>query len=698
MLFGAIVVVCCGCSSSLFQVPTNVITSKLTQFSKKDAAAESAKQPSALEDFETNIETSMLGDYISVQGNTLVPLRGVGLVMGLNGTGGNPPPSYLRKKLLAEMARRDVPGAAAVLARRDTALVVVTAYLPANVRKGQQFDTRIRLPPNSNATSLAGGYLLTTRLFEETEIRGAGIRKGHEFAVAKGPILTAFGAGTSGTGSKGLLTQGSIPGGARSLDSRNLEIVIRKKYQSIRKSKQIADAIATRFHHFDRFNHRVSIAEAKTNALIELRLHPTYRNNFQRYQQVIRHIPLAEDVVARRLRMESLADQLLDPATSEKAAVQLEAIGNDAKPFLRAGLESPWSDVRFFSAESLAYMDDPAGVDVLSQAAEHEPAFRVYADAALANISSAQSLLALRSILNADSLEARYGALRAISEINDADRSLNTIKYDDRFTLRQIDSTGSPAVHLTRRRVPEVAIFGINQELQLPAVLNGGHRIRVIGRDGEDTVQVIRYRVGKDPVRKQCSRKMTEIVQAAGTLGAYYSDIVQLMIEAERQHNLEGVLGIDRLPQAGRNYTSRSDHDPESGTRRKVGTSARIPGIFDRNDTDEDAARNEADEMTAIKPDQKEIESETTDTATTGSDVKTVQAVSATVKSAFSPQDSENGTAADASPPTSMSADMSVMNEFEDTQLESPTEGSSEQREPGLFRKFLKDPFGQHSF
>jgi len=642
-----------------------------------------------MEDFETNIETSMLGDYISVQGNTFVPLRGVGLVMGLNGTGGDPPPSYLRKKLLTEMARRDVPGAQAILARPDTALVVVTAYLPPNVRKGQPFDTRVRLPPNSNATSLAGGYLLATRLFEETEVRGAGILKGDEYAVAEGPILTTFGAGMAGAGSKGLLTQGSIPGGSISRHERDLEIVIRKRFQSIRKSKQIADAIATRFHHFDRFNRRVALAEAKTNALIELKLHPTYRNNYPRYQQVIRHIPLAEDVVARRLRMEALADQLLDPATSENAAVQLEAVGNDAKPFLRAGLESPWSDVRFFSAEALAYMDDPAGVEVLSLAAEHEPAFRVYADAALANLSSHQSLLALRNVLHAESLEARYGAVRAISEINDADRSLNTIKYDNRFTLRQIESNASPAVHLTRRRVPEVVIFGVQQQLMLPAVLNGGHRIRVIGRDGEDTVEVVRYRIGKDPVREQCSRSLAEIVRTAGKLGAYYSDIVQLMIEAERQHNLQGDLGIDRLPQAGRNYTSRSDEDPESGVKRKVGTSTRIPGIFDQNDAEQDATREESDAMASAALEQKPEDSDAKDDHPT-----TAQPVAKKIDGFLS----EDEPASTDPKSKTMSADLSELTELEKTMMKSASDDSEDHDEPGLFRRFLKDPFGQHAF
>jgi flagellar basal body P-ring protein FlgI len=45
------------------------------------------------------------------------------------------------------MNRRDVKNAKQILASRDTAMVVVTAYLPAMVRKGQRFDVRVALPP-----------------------------------------------------------------------------------------------------------------------------------------------------------------------------------------------------------------------------------------------------------------------------------------------------------------------------------------------------------------------------------------------------------------------------------------------------------------------------------------------------------------------------------------------------------------------
>ena len=675
LLLGAIAVVCCGCATSLLQMPLNGLTPRLTGFGRGDSTG--TVNRNAADDFSTTLHTPVLGDYISVQGNTLVPLRGIGLVVNLNGTGGNPPPSSLQTALRQEMARRNIPAPSKVLASPNTALVVVTAYLPANVRKGQPFDARILLPTNTNATSLKGGYLLSTRLFEETEIRGHGTRKGHEYAFAEGPVLTAFGVSGNETQSRGLLARGSIPGGAISTTDRNLEVVLRKRFQSVRKSKQIADAITTRFQRYDRFGRPESQAEAKTDALIELKPHPIYRNNFPRFHQVIRSIPLAENEVARRLRIEALAGDLLNPATSATSAVQLEAIGNDAKSFLRPGLHSPHADVRFFAAEALAYIqdsEDSAAVEILKQAARDEPAFRVYALAALSIIDTAHSILALRDLLNAESLEARYGAVRAIAELRDNDRSLNTVRFKKRFIMRQIDTDGAPAVHLARRRIPEITIFGIDQELLLPAVLNVGHKIRVIGHDGDETVEVSRYRVGEETVRRTCSRRLADIVQTAGELEAAYPDIVQFMIEAERQDNLSGELGIDRLPQSGRVYLQQSNGDEFESTRR-LGTPIRTPGIFDRIDDEPSAEINGQPDLTKFTTSREEASSSaaTFDTGTT-----------MPVSSSMDPGRIPDGSA--------VVAQKTPIGDFGASESQEKTNSS------GLLKRLMKRPFGQHQF
>jgi flagellar basal body P-ring protein FlgI len=201
-----------------------------------------------------------------------------------------------------------------ILQSKDTALVVVTAYLPAMVRKGQQFDVTVAVPPNSDAKSLKGGWLLETRLFEEQNVEGRGSMKGREYGVAYGAILTAPGAEKDPTRVTAEMRRGMIPGGALSSTERDLQIVLMNNKRGFRNSKRIATAISERFNHYNRFGQRIPLAEAKTDAMMTLKVHPSYRNNFPRYQQVIRNIAFNETEVARRLRMEQLEKDIVKPA------------------------------------------------------------------------------------------------------------------------------------------------------------------------------------------------------------------------------------------------------------------------------------------------------------------------------------------------------------------------------------------------
>src|SRR6185503_8348216 len=108
-----------------------------------------------------------------------------------------------------------------------------------------------------------------------------------------------------------------------------------------------------------------------------------------------------------------LEQQLNDPLTASNAAIRLEAIGDDqAKTLLKKGVASKDSEIRFYAAESLAYLDDTAAVEPLAQIALKEPSFRVNALAALSAMDDVVAYDALRTLLEAKSAETRYGAFR----------------------------------------------------------------------------------------------------------------------------------------------------------------------------------------------------------------------------------------------------------------------------------------------
>lgn len=573
-----------GCSGLTSLSSASFLADRLPGFGRDKESA-----PDEDNEFADRIDTPLLSEYISVQGNSHVVLRGVGLVTGLDGTGDDPPPSTYRTQLQNEMTRRNVPNPSRILASPDTALVLVTALLPPMVREEQRFDVRVVLPPNSKATSLRGGWLLPTRLFEEQVVAGRGALKGHEYATAGGAILLALGTDDDRTQRRSLLMRGTIPGGAVSKTERDLSVVLRTERRGFRNSQRIASTIAERFYHYNKFGQRKALASAKTDALIELKVHPTYRNNFPRYQRVIRSLAFHESPVARRLRIESLAEDLLQPATAHRSALQLEAIGDDGIPFLRRALEVDNLEVRFEAAQALAYLGDASGIEVLREAAKSEPAFRVYALAAMSVLDDADSVISLRELMSHESLETRYGAFTALRELEPYDPSIPSISFDGGFKVYTVDSQGEPMVHVKRYRAPEVVLFGVDQVLRPPIILNAGRHISIIGQAGSHEVAVHRYRLGQEPETTIVSSRLLDVIRAAGEFGATYPDIVQMLIEAERQHNLSGDFGIDRLPQSGRTYARPADEvgNDSVGSERRIGSAALVPNLFDRLEDDE---------------------------------------------------------------------------------------------------------------
>ena len=93
-----------GCASGLLSTSeSDSFNSRISELLGNDDRRETEEDNNF--DTGTKLKTPLLRDRISVTGNNLIALRGVGLVTGLDGTGGDPPPSYLRKQLLDEMNR-----------------------------------------------------------------------------------------------------------------------------------------------------------------------------------------------------------------------------------------------------------------------------------------------------------------------------------------------------------------------------------------------------------------------------------------------------------------------------------------------------------------------------------------------------------------------------------------------------------------
>lgn len=509
------------------------------------------QSPEARLDMPPMPDVKYVSAYAQPFGTDFVKVEAVSIVTGLAGTGSDPPPTPQRATLLAEMNRREVSNPNEVLASGNTSMVVVRAFLRPGIQEGDRFDVEVRVPTRSETKSIRDGWLLSTRL-TELAVLGEQIREGHVLGFAEGPVLVDPTADPAKD--PALATRGRILGGGVATKSRPMGLVLSNQHKSVRTSQQIAVAVNHRFYTYIN-GRKQGVANPKTDELIDIVIHPRYKDNVGRYTQLIRNIAIDESPATLQARLIFLDQQLGDPLTAATAAVRLEAIGNEqAKDILRRGLKSTDREVRFYASEALAYLDDTAAVETLADVARHEPAFRVNALAALSAMDDALAYDALRSLLEVKSAETRYGAFRSLWAMNERDPLIRGEKLGDQFRLHVLDVPGPTMVHVTNSHYPEVVLFGTEQKFQLPLVVDAGKNIMVNGLNGGDKITISRFKSGSEPQQQVVSTRVEEVIRAIVALGGTYPDVVQALQQAKRDGSLATRFEVDALPQPGRRY------------------------------------------------------------------------------------------------------------------------------------------------
>ena len=504
--FLAAAVVLCGCSGPILR----------------------PQSPETRVDMPLMPDVKYVSEYTHPYGMNYVKIESVSLVTGLAGTGSDPPPTPQRAALLDEMKRHEVANPNEVLASGTTSMVLARAFLRPGIQEGDRFDVEVRVPSQSDTKSIRNGWLLQARL-TEMAVLGEAIREGHVLGLAQGPVLVDPTADPKKD--PALATRGRILGGGVALKSRPLGLVINHESESVRMSQDIGRAINHRFYTFID-GRKQGVATPKTGEFIDVVVHPRYKENIARYMQVLRNVSINESPTSLQSRLIFLEQQLSDPLTSASAAIRLEAIGDDqAKEVLRRGLASSDLESRFYAAEALAYLDDTSAVGVLGQVARDERAYRVNAFAALSAMDDATAHDALSALLETKSAETRYGAFRSLWSMNPRDPLLHDENLNNEFHYHVLDVPGPDMVHVTQSHLPEIVLFGKDQPLKMPLMLDAGKTILVNGMNG-DKITVSHFTPGSEPKQLVVQPKVDSVVRAIVSLGGTYPDVVQALQQA----------------------------------------------------------------------------------------------------------------------------------------------------------------------
>jgi flagellar basal body P-ring protein FlgI len=528
----------CGCAMPLFRGQTPEV----------EAAPEQDKSQ------------ELVGDYARPRGLGWVKLESVGLVTNLDNTGSDPPPGELRQSLITEMQSHDVREADKILASPTTSMVIVRAFFPPGVQKGDQVDVEVRLPPRCETTSLRGGWLMQSRLRQHVEMLGGTTLRGNVDGLAQGEVLvdTIF----DGASDEIHETRGRVLGGGTSLLTNELGLAINKNDASIRISTLIGKAINQRFYTQDA-GVKKGVANPERDDYLSLAVAPRYKHNLARYLRVVRNISLRENPLQRVERLQLLQKKLLEPTTCALASLQLEAIGSEAIGVLQEGLRSSDPEVRFYSAEALAYLDQPEAAAPLAEAAKRHSAFRWHALTALSTMTHIAALDALSDLLHVPSVETRYGAFRAMRTRNASDPTTRGEVLDKKFRYHVIPTTGEPLVHLSRSRVPEIVVFGHQQQLRNVSLLRAGKRIlNTPVETGE--LRAGRYDPGQETTYETFAPELDKLIRTIAKLGGGYAEVIQCLHEAKEAGCLEGRLAVEAAPRPDRKFYRDDDPLPEA--------------------------------------------------------------------------------------------------------------------------------------
>ncbi len=505
-----------------------------------------SQSPEHSEASEESNATKLVGDFADPNGINFVKVEGAVLITGLANTGSDPAPGPQRSAILADMQAHGVVNPTKVLNSPTSSVAWAVGYIPPGVRKGDRFDVEVRVPSNSETTSIRGGWMMPVRMKEMAVIAGQ-THDGHVLANAEGPVLVDPVA--QGTADPVSQLKGIVLGGGVTNKSRSLGLVMHASDKSVYLSKQIGDAVNRRFHTFIR-GMKQGVATPKTDEYIELEIHPRYKYNLTRYIRVIRSIAVLESPEQLLERIDLLQRQLLDPVTSAQAALRLEAVGKDGIRALKVGLESKDPEVKFYAAEALAYLDEPSSVPVLTVAAKNEPAFRAYALTALSALNDMHASDALHDLFDVSSAETRYGAFRALWAMNERDPQLHGEHLQDKFWLHVIPSAGPAMVHVTHSYRPEVVLFGEGQQFKLPMNADAGNTIIVKSQE-DGKISIARFAVHQADKRQVVENTVEAVIRGIAEVGGDYPDVVQALQQARANGSL----------------ASRFEVDADSGTR-----------------------------------------------------------------------------------------------------------------------------------
>lgn len=503
----------------------------------------------------------LIGEVAGITGLVIHQYDAYGLVTGLNNTGGSVKPGAARDMMLKEMRIRETASPESTLDALWTALVKVRGYGNPGDRDNQVLDVSIECSTECNASDLTGGFLLEARLREMVNVGGK-IRESDDKAVAQGELVILPAAYTKRDREP---LRAVIVGGGRLLQPRRLGLQVRPDFKHVMVTKSIEEALNKRFYFHEASRQRL-MAEGKNDAQVALTTMPKYRFDASHFASVILATGFNESDEERKERLEGCKKLVRDRTTVRRAAAELESLGTpEAIDVLVDTLSSVDTEIRFYTAYSLAYLDRKESVPVLAEIARKEAAFRPLCLVGLAMNEQDSAREALEKLLQESEPELRYGAFWAIRQRDESDALVQGERLNDRVSMSLISSQ-SPLIAVSLQTKQEIVCFGNTSPVTLTSTLNPTPFVTLTPVSGNQLL--VTRKSASDVIRSVVEADTVSLLRALGAANASYNDLVQTLSLLSEKKCISTPVAFNPRPMAGRIY--KRDGESEETAERPV--------------------------------------------------------------------------------------------------------------------------------
>ena len=497
----------------------------------------------------TDINTTV-GSLGQVLSSTAIPVEGVGLVGGLNGTGSSEcPPTvreYLKQYILSELPEEARLDPDSFIDSLNTAVVLIEGIMPIENTGKRYFDLKISALTGTQTISLENGWLYQS----EMKLLGRFNVVSQILADAVGPVyVDQLEEGFSNKRTGYILDGGKI-----------LSDDYKIRIQLYNPDYKITNVIRNRLN--QRFGE--DTARALMAGEIDIVLPAKYKEQRTKFIKMVKSMYFDDIPENMQQRIEKHIKQIVENPENDEDEIALETIGNDSLYRLSALLQSPNEHIRLRAARCMLNLRSNAGLDVIKQIILNtRSTYRIEALNAIADSGwhDDASMIA-RTILNDIDFNVRLRAYEILRKLDD--RSVKRTPVGASFYLEQVPESTKKEIYVSRSGQPRIVIFGSPIYCHSGIFIQSENGdITINSSSGQNYATVMRnFPNRREDITGQvrCSLELSDIItalcdeppakneQQRGGLGVSYSDMIALLKQLSDKEAIDADFHAGDLP------------------------------------------------------------------------------------------------------------------------------------------------------